>query len=148
MKTSRNWPITPSTSVWLLILIAILHILEDLVKSTVRIIKVLAIAILILLRVKASRSGTTYLYKGLNLLFAASRPTTAAGAKTAPETSLELSLWLAMAKRARDTASYAFSRLLDSAKADFLGADGEAPSQEGSQDAATNGFQAAAEPEQ
>lgn len=111
-----SWIVAPSTSIGLLVLIAFLHVVEDLVQNTIRIVKLLAMSLLILLRIKASTSGAKYLYKGINLLLetahSSSRPPDPSGTQpgTQPDGSLDFNLFLAVAKRARDIASQALSR--------------------------------------
>ena len=136
MKRSRNWPITPSTSIGLLVLIAVLHVVEDLIQSIIRITKVLAIAILILLRIKASRSGAKYIHKGLSLVLAANHPLGDSNARS--QGSAELSLWLALARRVRDMAYNAFSRIPDSSDGKLVEANSNQPQQDGTLDTPTH----------
>lgn len=121
----------------LLVLIAVLHIIENLVQSTIRILKILAIAVVILLRIKATTSGAKYLCKGLNLVLTAAHPATDAPAVS--QDSLELSLWLALAKRARDAAvNTFFNRILPSSDQDLAGSTDKEPPPNGTKDASAD----------
>jgi hypothetical protein len=114
-----NWPITPSPSIGLLVLIALLHIVENLVQSTIRIIKMLAIALFIILRLKASSSsGSRYISRWLDIVLATTH--SPAQTNTTTHRFIEPFVWLALAKRARDFAFCTFARVSESLAVDAV----------------------------
>lgn len=106
---TRAWQIKPSPFIGLLILIALLHIVENLVQSTIRVIKILAIALLIILKLKGGGSGARYISESFNVILAAIY--SSVNSNASPQSSLESSIWSALANRAKDVALYAFGQL-------------------------------------
>lgn len=120
MNMERKWPITPSTSVGLIVLITTLHVMENLVQSTIRIIKFLAIVLLILVRIKANSFGAKCLYKVVGFLVAATT-NPPVNSSISSGGSLELSFWSIMARRTAHAAYHAFMGLADNPTAEVVG---------------------------
>ena len=101
-STTQNWPTLPRTSIGLLVLVALLHVFEHLVQSTLRTIKTVFIFLVIFDGMKSSTLGTGLLCKGKDLVLAATQRQTPSTNQY--RTVRDLYLWLERGRRICDAA--------------------------------------------